>query len=343
MFKIFPNKEYLYKKKNHSRFSYFLFLIISSFVFLHCTNPNPNPTTPNSIPWISAEDWRKSGTYILSPYGKIFTRDMGEGEVVLFLHGFPTSSYDFYPLTQKIKKRLLLLDLLGFGYSDKPKEIQYSYKIQADIIEDFLKQKQVEEFTIVAHDYSVTLAQELLARNIDREKSNTPPSKIKGVIFLNGGLFPEAHRPRLMQRILLSPIGKYVSKWITKNMFQKAFLEVFGENTRPSSFELEEMWKIIGYQDGNHLSHKLLHYIQERQDNRSRYVEPLISGSTPYILINGSDDPVSGDHVVQRYIELTGKDQYFRLPGIGHYPQTESDEEVSKIILNFLEKNSSRK
>lgn len=315
-----------------------LFLLVLLTVLPGCGNPNPSPASPNTVPWISAEEWRKSGTYILSPYGKIFTYDRGEGETILFLHGFPTSSYDFYPLTQKLKHRVLLLDFLGFGYSDKPREIQYSYKIQTDIVEDFLKQKKIEEFIIVAHDYGVTVAQELLARKLEREKSNTPTLKIKGVVFLNGGIFPEVHRPRFMQKILLSPFGKYIAKWITKNMFQKAFLEVFGDNTRPAAFELEEMWKIMGYQDGNHISYKLLHYIQDRQDNRTRYVEPLVNGSIPYILVNGSDDPVSGEHVVQRYIELTGKDQYFRLSGIGHYPQTEADGAVSEIIQNFMEK-----
>lgn len=304
-----------------------------------CGKPNPSPNSPNSVPWIDADEWRKSGSYILSPYGKIFTVDTGAGEPVLFLHGFPTSSYDFYPITKKIKKRALLLDFLGFGYSDKPKEINYSYKIQTDIVEEFLKQKNIKEITIVAHDYGVTVAQEILARQIEKEKSSTQYFSIKGVVFLNGGLFPEVHRPRFMQKVLLSPAGKYVSKWVSKNMFQRAFLEVFGENTKPAGFELEEMWKIIGYQNGNHLSYKLLHYIRERQDNRSRFVEPLLGGKTPYILVNGSDDPVSGEHVVQRYIELTGKDHYFRLPGIGHYPQTESDEAVSEIIENFVEKN----
>jgi pimeloyl-ACP methyl ester carboxylesterase len=316
---------------------FFLFLVF----IINCGGVEPGEKSPSSVPWISADEWKLSGSYVLSKYGKIFSVEKGEGDVILFLHGFPTSSYDYYPITEILKKnnKLLLLDFLGYGYSDKPKEINYSYKIQVDIIEDLLKQKKVDNLIVVAHDYGVTAAQEMMSRALDRKKNNSETYNLKGVIFLNGGIFPESHKPRIIQSILASSFGKYLAPYISKGMFQKNFLEVFGEKTRPSQFELDEMWKIMNYQSGQKLSHKLLHYIQERKDNREKFVSPLLSGSIPFLLVNGSDDPVSGEHVVKRYVELTRKDNYVSLPDIGHYPQIETDAKVSEIISNFYKQN----
>jgi pimeloyl-ACP methyl ester carboxylesterase len=228
------------------------------------------------------------------------------------------------------------LDFLGYGYSDKPKEIEYSFKIQTDIVEDFLKQKKVTSLYVVAHDYGVTAAQEMMSRAIERKKNNTETFQLKGVVLLNGGVFPESHKPRFMQKVLVSSIGKYVVKYITKGMFQNAFLEVFGEKTRPTASELEETWTVMNYQDGPKNSHKLLHYIEERNTNRTRFVSPILNGDIPFVFINGSADPVSGDHVIQRYVELTGRDNFVKLPEIGHYPQLESDARVSEEIKKFI-------
>ncbi len=315
-----------------------IYLTLIFLVTLSCGDVAPGTNSPNSVPWVSAEDWKMSGNYILSKYGKIFTVDKGQGEVILFLHGFPTSSYDYYPLTEILKKdnRVLLLDFLGYGYSDKPKEIDYSFKIQTDIVEDFLKQKNITSLYVVAHDYGVTAAQEMMSRAIERKKNNTETFQLKGVVLLNGGVFPESHKPRFMQKILVSSIGKYVVNYITKGMFQNAFLEVFGEKTRPTASELEETWTVMNYQDGPKNSHKLLHYIEERNTNRTRFVSPILTGDIPFVFINGSADPVSGDHVIQRYVELTGRDNFVKLPEIGHYPQLESDVRVSEEIKKFI-------
>ncbi|OQR70806.1 mesoderm-specific transcript protein-like, partial [Tropilaelaps mercedesae] len=57
---------------------------------------------------------------------KIFYKDIqgrvNNSEIVLILHGFPTSSFDFYLMIKSLRntfQRIILPDFLGFGYSDK--------------------------------------------------------------------------------------------------------------------------------------------------------------------------------------------------------------------------------
>lgn len=52
---------------------------------------------------------------------------------------------------------------------------------------------------VLAHDYGDSVAQELLARHYEGR------FHMASCVFLNGGLFPETHRPALVQKLLLSP------------------------------------------------------------------------------------------------------------------------------------------
>lgn len=57
-------------------------------------------------------------------------------EVILFIHGFPSAAWDWHFQWKHLagQYRLLSLDLLGFGLSDKPTDHQYSLLEQADIV-----------------------------------------------------------------------------------------------------------------------------------------------------------------------------------------------------------------
>ena len=140
----------------------------------------------------------------------IFVIDEGPANapIILLLHGFPTSSWDWNLIWESLNKdyRLIALDMLGFGFSDKPNRRDYSIHQQADIVEALVKKNQLKEFHVLAHDYGDTVAQELLSRQIEKDGAGCWLS----CCFLNGGLFPETHKALLTQKLLLSPLGKYL-------------------------------------------------------------------------------------------------------------------------------------
>ena len=56
--------------------------------------------------------------------------------------------------------------MMGFGFTDKPKDYKYSLFDQADLYEHIIKTKGITRFHILAHDYGDTVAQELIARQL---------------------------------------------------------------------------------------------------------------------------------------------------------------------------------
>ncbi|MDX1960279.1 MAG: alpha/beta hydrolase [Leptospiraceae bacterium] len=284
---------------------------------------------------MSVSEWKNSGKYMDYLGNQIFFKDEGKGEVILLVHGFPTASYDYNLIWKELisKYRVITYDMIGFGFSDKPKSFEYSIMKQADLLESVLKNLGVQKVKILTHDYGVSVIQEILARFLERKDY----FQIENICFLNGGLFPETHKPRSIQKLLLSPIGFIISKLMNKKKFSKSFSEVFGKNSKPSQEELDEFWELINYKDGKNLSHKHIQYMKERKKFRERWVGALQKSTIPICIIYGPADPISGIHMTERYEELIPNPNIKLLnDSIGHYPQVEDPKAVLENYLSFI-------
>lgn len=283
--------------------------------------------------WLSSGQWFNCQSY------QLFYADSDpnnrEKPVLLLIHGFPTSSFDWQKVWPQLTEhfRCIAMDMLGFGYSEKPKDHHYSIHGQADLQEALLQHLGATAVHLMAHDYGDTVAQELLARD--------NPRRIKlfsSTCLLNGGLFPETHQARLIQKLLLSPIGPLVNRLINYRQFCRSFSALFGPDTQPTEGELQELWKIIQYNDGKYRFHKLINYMRERREYRQRWLDALNQYPGPLQLINGSYDPVSGIHMVTRFRELIARPAgIVELAKVGHYPQWEAPDLIASTYLDFFE------
>lgn len=295
----------------------------------------------------SPETWRQAGRVHVHRGHEFFwieqARAPGLEQALLLVHGFPTSSWDWHKVWDALAARfprVIAADLMGFGFSSKPADYDYSIVDQADLLEGLLKHLGVRRIHVLAHDYGDTVAQELLARHLERGAAAAPA--IDSCVLLNGGLFPETHRARTIQKLLLTPLGPLLSRLLNRRGFERSFAAIFGADTRPSARELDEFWSLIRRDGGHRIMHKLVRYMPERIRHRQRWVGALQKTRVPLRVINGPDDPVSGAHMAARYRELVPNPDVVSLPGIGHYPQTEDPAGVLKAFFEFHETVSSR-
>ncbi|MGH8454189.1 MAG: alpha/beta fold hydrolase [Nevskiales bacterium] len=284
------------------------------------------------------EIWHAAGRSYRHHGHEIFYREEGSGPALLLIHGFPTASWDWRPIwaTLAARYRLIAPDMIGFGFSAKPRDYPYSILDQADLYEGLLESLGVKQVHVLAHDYGDTVAQELLARHNARQADGKPGLKLRSVCFLNGGLFPEAHRPRLVQKLLISPLGPLLARFMNERGFGRSFSAVFGPKTQPSPEELKDFWHLVAHNDGTRVFPKLIRYMVERRQHRERWVGALQNAKIPLRVIDGSVDPVSGRHMVERYRELVPNPDTVLLEGIGHYPQVEHPQGVLDAYLPFV-------
>jgi pimeloyl-ACP methyl ester carboxylesterase len=243
---------------------------------------------------------------------------------LLLIHGYPTASYDWVRVWPRLAGQysLYALDLLGFGSSEKPRDCDYPIALQADLCMALLDDCGVSDAHVLAHDYGDTVAQELLAREREGRLS------LASMVFLNGGLFPETHRARPIQKLLASPLlGPLLARAMGYAKFEATMLSIAGREP-PTREELADLWVLIESDGGRQALARLINYMEQRRRNRARWVGALVDSTVPRRLICGAVDPVSGRHLADRYRELVPDPDVVVLEDVGHYPQLEVHDRV---------------
>jgi haloalkane dehalogenase len=106
---------------------------------------------------------------------KVHYLEKGTGNIMLFIHGLPTSSYlwrNIIPILSE-KTRCIALDLIGMGESDKPNS-QYSVMGQLQDITDFIKKLKLTNITLVLHGFGSIIGFNYAMNN---------PNNIAGIAF----------------------------------------------------------------------------------------------------------------------------------------------------------------
>ncbi|MDQ3322080.1 MAG: alpha/beta hydrolase [Acidobacteriota bacterium] len=280
-------------------------------------------------------EWRAGGEFFDYKSFSIFYRRIEScNETLLLLHGFPTSSRDYHKIWSALGEKfsVVAFDMIGYGFSAKPVNFNYTTFNQVDVLQSLISHLNVEKLHILAHDYGNTITLELLAR----AEEHRLKFSIETICFLNGALFPETNRPVFAQKLLLSPLGFVFGRLISDRLFKKNLASVFGKNTQPTGAELNEFLQIFKCNDGRRIAHKLVRYMTERETNRARWTGALETMTQPFRFINGSDDRVSGAHLVRRFREVVPHQKdIIELTGVGHFPHFEVPEKTLKYFFEF--------
>ena len=262
---------------------------------------------------------------------------MGDGPVVTFLHGYPSSTLDAIPLIDRLDGvRVVAPDLPGFGASDKPVGHPYSIHGAVDAVETVWDRLGVTSSVVVAHDYSVSLAQELLARQA--ESPGDRPVEVTGVVWSNGGLYPDLHRPTYGQQLLLDPEhGAEIAAAMDETAFANGIRITWGTRRPMTDAEVHDMWRALEHGGGARQAHALLHYIADRRTHADRWRAALEADAVPMRFVWGELDPVSGGHVAERLAVRLPSVPCCGLTDVGHWPPLEAPDDLAAAVRELID------
>ncbi len=255
---------------------------------------------------------------------------------LVLVHGFPTSSLDWsaaLPLLAE-RRRVLALDLLGFGFSEKPWPHEYSLREQTDLLEAWLEQRAVRRAHLLAHDMGDTVIQELLARRLEGRGGVEPAS----IVLLNGGLLVERVRPILAQRVLRRPLlGKVAARLMGRRAFARSLRGIAGKPH--AAHDVHSLWTILEEGNGRRCYPGLIRYMDERVAHRDRWRRATLEHRFPMRLVWGDRDPISSFPIAEEIAATRPATDVVRLEGTGHYPQIEEPERVARAVLEWCERH----
>jgi pimeloyl-ACP methyl ester carboxylesterase len=278
-------------------------------------------------------EWRARSRPLDVGGRSVATYELGRSDArtLTFLHGYPSSSHDIEAVALRLgdRWRILALDFPGFGASDKPTSHTYSISACADAIEAMWSDRGVAATVLVAHDYGVSVGQELLARRRD----GVLPVEVDAVVWMNGGLYPDLHRPTVGQQMLLDDeTGAEVAATLTDDLFDAGIAVTWGQRVPMDHGDIHEMWRSMDERGGTALIRDLLHYVADRRANEARWRDALEHTTLPQTFVWGDLDPVSGAHMIERVEGRIPKARVIRLADVGHWPLLEAPDEVVAAI-----------
>ncbi len=263
-------------------------------------------------------------------YGIHSLRQQGEGPLLLLLHGFPSSSYDWrLLLDEELPPNRLAFDFLGFGLSEKPREHDYSLFWQADLTEELVRRHGGgRPVLIVAHDMGTSVANELMARDLEGRLA----MEIAAIVLFNGSMVLEAASPTPAQRALRSPLGPLLARLSSERVFRHQFGSVFSESHPLSEAEAADQWSLVCHNGGRTLGHRLISYMDQREEHAGRWHGAIRDWPGELSLAWGMRDPVATPKVLAALRELRPGVAVSELPELAHYPQLEDPRRLARAL-----------
>jgi len=268
----------------------------------------------------------------------------GQGEPILFVHGNPTSSYVWRNIMPQVArshhKRVIAIDLLGFGFSDKP-NIEYNVDLHYAILEKFINALYLKNLVLVAHDWGGPLAVRYTIDHLD----NVNQLMVMDTFLWNLTWDDFPKKVKLPFKLMRSPFGYFmiqvmngfVKSFIPQNIFHKDRITKDLMNayklpfpTIKSRKAIRDFPKMIPVEGKPETSYKFFRYIEERIDKIDIPFKMLIA--------KPGMGEVDMNKVKQLAQDLTDFSYQYIEPS-GHYMQEDQPELLVEIISKFINKN----
>lgn len=284
--------------------------------------------------WIDRTLFPLQQTIYRHSEGNMAYVDVGQGPVIVCVHGTPTWSilwrHAIHQLSQH--NRVIALDHLGFGASDKPVEGDYTLNGHARRFQAFITDLGLDQITLVVHDYGGPIG---LADAIAH------PGRYCGIVLLNTFLWPfrGAFTIPRAAKLLHSPLGRYL--YLTHNVSPRWLLpNVFGDkNKLTPAVHLQYQ---APFPDP-HLRHALWACVEELE-HATPWLQQLweqrhMLTNIPASIVWGMSDPVYGAHFLRQWQQLFPNAPVTPLAQVGHFVQEESPQHYVDAINRLIEEH----
>ena len=288
------------------------------------------------------DDWQQRGRYLEIDGRQVWTldvpatRDVGN-DPLLMLHGFPTCSFDWRFVLDAFcaERRLVMLDFLGFGLSDKP-DWRYSLRGHADTVEAVASAHGLTRVALLTHDMGDSVGGEVLARSLD----GTLGFEISRRVLTNGSIYIEQAHLSQGQQFLLSlddaRIDGDVGALVGGDGFKGGVAATFSEHSNVSAEEMDAQWELAARHDGHLLLPRSIRYIEDRRKEERRYTGAIEKHPSPVGVVWGADDPIAIVAMTDEFHAARADAPITVLDNVGHYPMIESPQRFADAVLAYL-------
>lgn len=254
--------------------------------------------------------------------------DRGAGPVVVLLHGLGGSLYDWRGNHGPIAAagfRVIALDVLGAGESEKPEEADYSVFAQARRVKRLLDELQVDRAVLVGNSYGGGIA---LAFAQDW------PDRTERLVLIDSVCYPE-DIPAYVRLCRIPWLSEQVACILPVEMMTEAALSK--NYADPARVKPDEIGAYVGELDPPERRKALIRTVRALvPDDSSEFLRRLSRVEARTLILWGDKDatrPVEHGRRLQKDLPNATLEV---LEGVGHMPNQEVPERVNRLVVDFL-------
>ena len=301
-----------------------------------------------------AEDWRSRGDYFTwRPAAdavpvEIFHVELGDpgAPVLLLIHGWPTSSIDWFDVAGQLSARFRVcaLDFPGYGFSGKPQGWGYSLGRDQELIEFYLAEVLgAETAVIVAHDRGDSVALMHAARCAEGRSA----TRLEHLVLSNGNMFlPLSNLTEAQRQVLDGQSWSRIAAAVTPPLLAAGLgATTFTPPRQPGDPEVEALTATFAHNDGVKVLYETIQYLVERSKHEQKWLRSLAEAPVPVTVIWGLYDTVSpprvASYVWNEYLMLKPRrNRLYFIPDANHYLQNDRPDAFVKVLLHALDADS---
>jgi pimeloyl-ACP methyl ester carboxylesterase len=270
---------------------------------------------------------------------KVFSRRAGTAgaPALVLVHGFPTSSIDFFALTNELssESEIFVLDFPGYGLSDKPPE-PHVYSLYDDarlLVHAITEVWQLTEYRMLCHDRGSSVG--MIALGMLAAAGRAPAD----LILTNANIYLRLSNLTDFQTALLDDTtGRATAAATTPDLLARGLgATTFMPRRTLADPEIAALAKCFAYNDGIRVLPDTIQYLRERAADETGWLEALSHIDVNTTLVWGLHDSVAplrvANHVWLNYMkDKPGRNSYWVVPGADHYLQCDAPAQLAHIV-----------
>ncbi len=281
--------------------------------------------------WLNKSEYPFRSHYFVVNGQNLHYIDEGKGDTILFIHGTPSWSFDYRNVVKALSKqyRCIAIDHIGFGLSDKPEHYDYSTINHSLTLERFVAAKQLENITLVVHDFGGPIGMNFAINN---------PEKVNRIVVLNSWLWSSEHQPEYikLRKVLKSPFLPFLYRHLN---FSARFVLPSSFGTRKLDGKLLKQY--TGPFANRHQREGTLAFakslLNDQEWFEQLWVKKQSINAKPTLFIWGMKDPVITPPNLDKFVSGFPNSTVVQLATCGHFPQEEEPEQLIRALLKWLD------
>ena len=247
---------------------------------------------------------------------------------IVLIHGFTASLFVWHkvaPMLADAGFRVVAMDLVGFGYSEKPRWFEYTIAAQARMVSGLMQRLGIGRATVVGSSYGGAVAMTLA---LDYSAS------VEKLVLIDGVCNDEVLRQPILRLVSIPAVGEAIVPFLVDSRLM--LKRRMRRSLSKSNYDLitkDRIANVIRPLRAADAHHSLLATSRNWRACRLEQDANLIDH--PTLIIWGEDDTVVGIHNGYRLHDEILKSRFVVLRDCGHVPAEEKSELVSELVVEF--------